>query len=172
MTGTYQGNTPVVEAAAFVAANATLLGRVSLGRESSVWYGSVLRGDVESITVGAESNIQDLCVVHGTTGRWSVTIGRQVTVGHRAILHGCTIGDRVLVGMGAIVMDGAIVGEDSLLGAGSLISPGMQIPAGSLVLGSPGRVIRPLRSEERDEIINSAKRYVSLAREHRESGYG
>jgi len=171
MIGVWDGHSPLVEGSGFIAGSATVIGQITLGVDSSVWYGAVLRGDVEPISVGARTNIQDLCVLHGTGGRWSVTLGADVTVGHRAILHGCTIEDRVLVGMGAIVMDGAVVGEGTLIAAGSLVPPGTHVPAGSLWMGSPGKVVRQLRPEERAQILASAKRYVALANKHRNARY-
>ncbi|MED5465391.1 MAG: gamma carbonic anhydrase family protein, partial [Myxococcota bacterium] len=119
------------------------------------------------ITVGARTNIQDLSVVHVTTDQFNTIVGDDVTVGHRVILHGCTLKDRILVGMGSILMDGVVVEEDSLIGAGTLLTPGTHIPAGSLVLGSPGRVVRPLRDGERDEILLSAEHYTAVAERHR-----
>lgn len=152
---------------AFVAENATVLGAVRLGARSSVWYGSVLRGDVGSISVGERTNIQDLSVVHVTTDRYDTVVGNEVTVGHRVILHGCVIEDRVLVGMGAIIMDGAQVGAEAMVGAGALLTPGTEIPAGTLALGAPARVVRSLGPEERRHIRESAAHYVDLAAMHR-----
>ena len=163
----YDGTSPVVGKDVFVASSATVLGSVALGDHASVWYGSVLRGDVGSITVGARTNIQDLSVIHVTTDQFNTIVGDDVTVGHRVILHGCTLKDRILVGMGSILMDGVVVEENSLIGAGTLLTPGTHIPAGSLVLGSPGRVVRPLRDNERDEILRSAEHYTAVAERHR-----
>jgi carbonic anhydrase/acetyltransferase-like protein (isoleucine patch superfamily) len=163
----YDGTSPTLESDVFVAPNATVLGAVALGAHASVWYGAVLRGDVGSITVGARTNIQDLSVVHVTTDQFNTVLGDDVTVGHRVILHGCTLRDRILVGMGSILMDGVVVEEDSLIGAGTLLTPGTHIPSGSLVLGSPGRVVRPLRDDERDEIRRSAEHYIAVAARHR-----
>ena len=163
----YDGVSPALGRDVFVAPNATVLGSVALGDNASVWYGAVLRGDVGSITVGARTNIQDLSVVHVTTDQFNTVLGDDVTVGHRVILHGCTLRDRILVGMGSILMDGVVVEEDSLIGAGTLLTPGTHIPSGSLVLGSPGRVVRPLRDDERDEIRRSAEHYIAVAARHR-----
>jgi len=169
----FGGVAPALEGEVFVAPSATVLGDVRLGAGASVWYGSVVRGDVGRIAIGARTNIQDLSVVHVTTGSFDTHIGAEVTVGHRVILHGCTIHDRVLVGMGAVVMDGAEVGSYSIIGAGALVTPGASIPEGSLVLGSPGRVVRSLTEAERDDIEAHAERYVTLAARHwREIGGG
>lgn len=166
MITTYQGNAPELGRDVFVAASADVMGRVTLGDEASVWYGCVLRGDVGSIRIGARTNIQDLSVVHVTTGTFDTTIGDDVTVGHRAILHGCTVHDLALIGMGAILLDGSVVESECIIGAGALVSPGTRIPRGSLALGSPARVIRPLKPAELENLRASAAHYVSVAREH------
>lgn len=145
------------------------MGDVHLGDGANVWYGSVLRGDVMPIRVGARTNIQDLTVVHVTSGEYPTHIGHDVTVGHRAIIHGCTVGDFCLIGMGAILLDGAEIGDYSLIGAGAVVTPGTKIPPGSLVLGSPGRVVRQVSDEEREGFVDSARHYVELARRHRAS---
>lgn len=151
--------------AAFVASNSTIIGKISTGLDIGVWYGAVVRADKDQITIGARSNIQDNCVVHTSAGH-PVSIGEDVSVGHGAILHGCIIKDRVLVGMGAIVLNGAVVGEESIIGAGALVSEGKQIPPRSLVIGVPGKVIRQISDEELDGILKNASSYVDLAREH------
>lgn len=162
----YQGVAPRLGRDVFVADGATVLGRVGLGDGASVWYGCVLRGDVGSIEVGARTNVQDLSVVHVTGGKFDTRIGADVTVGHRAILHGCTVEDLVLVGMGAILLDGVHVERECLIGAGAVVTPGTRIPRGSLALGSPARVVRALRSEELQQIRDSGAHYVALARTH------
>ncbi|HLT31807.1 MAG TPA: gamma carbonic anhydrase family protein [Myxococcaceae bacterium] len=162
----FKGIRPTLGPGAWVAGSAEVIGDVVLGEGASVWYQSVLRGDVQPIRIGARTNIQDLSVVHVTSFTHPTTVGEDVTVGHRAILHGCTLGDRVLVGMGAIVMDGVVVGDDCIIGAGALLTPGTQVPPGSMVLGSPGRVKRPLTDEERQFLGLSAAHYVELARKH------
>jgi carbonic anhydrase/acetyltransferase-like protein (isoleucine patch superfamily) len=144
--------------------SAQLIGDVQVGEQSSVWFNSVLRGDVHRIRVGRRSNIQDLCVVHVLTELSPTEIGDDVTVGHRVVLHGCRLGNRVLVGMGAVVMDNVEVGDDCLIAAGALVSPGTRIPAGSLALGSPARIKRPLTEGERAGLLHSATNYVELAR--------
>jgi carbonic anhydrase/acetyltransferase-like protein (isoleucine patch superfamily) len=164
----FQRFTPEVHATAFVEETACVIGEVRLAAGVSVWFQAVLRGDVGPIVVGERTNIQDGCVVHCTRGKFVTTIGADVTVGHRAILHGCTIADRVLVGMGAIVMDGVAVGEDVLIAAGALVSPGTKVPPRSLVIGSPARVKRPLTDAEVEQIRRSAASYIEYARLHRE----
>jgi len=159
--------TPNIAKNAFVAPGAVVIGAVELGAHSSVWYQSVLRADIQRIIVGEGSNIQDGAVIHLASDR-ATTVGSYVTVGHRAMLHACEIGDEVLVGMGAIVMDGAVVGARSIIGAGTLIPPGKIIPPGSLVVGSPGRVVRNLSGDEQKAIRGWAEKYIAVAREHRE----
>jgi len=168
----FEGHAPALADGVFVAPDATVLGQVTLGAGASVWYGCVLRGDVGRITVGPRTNIQDLSVIHVTTDEWDTHVGADVTVGHRVILHGCTVGDRVLVGMGAIVLDGVEIGDECLVGAGSLVTPGTRVPAGSLVLGAPGKVVRPLSAHERKAFIEQAQHYVELAERHRRLGRG
>lgn len=159
----FLGAKPAIAATAFVAPNATVVGAVTLGEQSSVWFGATLRGDINAIEVGARSNIQDGAVVH-VADAFGTRIGELVTVGHGAIVHACTIEDEVLVGMGAIVMDGAHVGARSIIGAGALVTGGTQIPAGSLVLGSPARVVRILSPQEQGAIQEWALRYITLSR--------
>jgi len=152
-----------IHASAFIAPNATVLGNVTLGADASVWYGCVVRGDSEAIEIGAETNIQDLTVVHVTGGLHATTIGDRVTVGHRAILHGCTVHDRCLVGMGAIVLDGAVVGPGAIVAAGAVVPPGATIPPGQLAMGTPAHAVRPVTPAEDASIDESAAKYVELA---------
>jgi carbonic anhydrase/acetyltransferase-like protein (isoleucine patch superfamily) len=166
----FRGAQPAIDASAFVAASAVVIGDVVIGAKSSVWFHAVVRGDVFPIRIGARTNLQDHVVVHVVGGRIATTVGDDVTVGHRAILHGCTIGNRVLVGMGAILLDGVEVGDDCLIGAGTLVTPGMKIEAGRLVLGNPGRVVRALNDEERAHLVQSAAGYVGYAAEYRAAG--
>ena len=155
-----------VGADVFLAPNATILGDVTLGDRVGIWFGAVVRADRDRIAIGADSNVQDNCVVHCSPGH-PVTIGREVSVGHGAVLHGCTIGDRVLVGMGAIVLNGAVVGEDSLIGAGALVTEGAQIPPNSVVIGVPGKVVKQTTEEQRAKIRQNAATYVELAGRYR-----
>jgi carbonic anhydrase/acetyltransferase-like protein (isoleucine patch superfamily) len=163
----FRGVTPVVDATAWIVAEATVIGDVVIGPASSVWFYTVIRGDVFPIRIGARTNVQDHVTVHVTGGRYPTTIGDDVTVGHRAVLHGCTIGDRTLVGIGAIVLDGAEIGADCLIGAGALVTPRMVVPSGHLVLGSPAKITRALREDERAHITQSAANYARYAAEYR-----
>ena len=150
---------PRVDPSAFVAGNAVIVGDVAVGRESSIWFGAVVRGDVGAIRIGRRTNIQDLCVLH-VDSDFDLTVGDEVTVGHRAILHGCRIGHRVLVGMGAIVLNGAEVAEECIIGAGAVVTEGAKIPPRSLVLGVPGRVVRGLDASELERIRAASDVYV------------
>ena len=161
------GHEPVVGKDVFVAQNATVVGQVTLGEQASIWYGTVVRGDVGTIKVGARSNVQDNSVIHITGGFFDTAIGDDVTIGHRAIIHGCTIENNVLIGMGAIIMDGAHIEERVLVGAGALVPPGMRVPSGHLVVGSPAKVVRPLKEKELQLIEYSASHYVEVAGVHR-----
>ena len=146
----------------FVAANATVIGNVRLLPEASVWFNCVLRGDNEPIEVGAGSNVQDGCVLHTDPG-FPLTIGTHVTVGHKVMLHGCTIGDNSLIGIGSIILNGATIGAKCLVGAHSLVTEGKSFPDGSLILGSPARVVRELTAEEIAGLTESARHYVANA---------
>lgn len=150
--------TPKISARAFVAPGATVLGDVTVHEGACVLYGAVVRGDNEPITIGRGSNIQDGCILHMDPGH-PVTVGEGCTVGHGAILHGCTIGDNTLVGMGATILDGAVIGRDCLVGAGALVTSNVHIPDGSMVLGAPAKVVRPLRAEEIEANRQSALHY-------------
>jgi carbonic anhydrase/acetyltransferase-like protein (isoleucine patch superfamily) len=163
--GRHLGKLPDLARAAFVAANATVVGDVVLGRNSSVFYGAVLRGDINEIRVGEATNIQDNAVVHLADGL-GAHIGAWCTVGHGAIVHACRIGDECLVGMGATVLDGARIGAQSIIGANSLVPQGFSCPPGSLVYGSPARVVRPLTRRERGGLRAWARKYVGVARAH------
>lgn len=149
----------------FIAPNATVLGDVTLGHETSIWYGAVVRADKDRIVIGDRSNIQDNAVLHTSSGH-PVLIGTNVSVGHGAILHGCRISDRVLVGMGAIVLNGAEIGEDTLLGAGTVVTEGTKIPPGSVIVGVPGKLIKQVSEEQRKHIVMNARNYWDLARSY------
>lgn len=161
--------TPQIDETCFIASGAVVVGDVYMGEDSSLWYNSVLRGDVFHIRIGRRTNIQDLCMGHVTSGTHALIVGDEVTVGHRAVLHGCTIENRVLIGIGAVVMDGAHIGAESLIAAGSVVTPNTRIPAGTLAMGTPARVRRELSKKERDDLVASAEHYVQLAKKHRES---
>jgi carbonic anhydrase/acetyltransferase-like protein (isoleucine patch superfamily) len=147
-----------------------VIGDVEIGPDSSLWYGTVVRGDVHEIRIGARTNLQDQCVVHVTRGRFATHIGDEVTVGHRAVVHGCTVEEGALIGIAAVVLDGARVGAEALVGAGALVPPGMQVPERSLVLGVPARVVRSLSADERELQRQRALEYVETARGHASAG--
>ena len=147
----------------FIAETAVLIGDLKIGARSSVWYGVVLRGDVHYIRIGEEVSVQDNTVIHVTSGRHATVVGDRVTIGHSVVLHGCTIGDQSLIGMGAVIMDRAIVGNNCVVGAGALVTPGTEIPDGHLALGSPAKVSRRLTDEELQWISSSSTHYVELS---------
>jgi len=153
----------------WVAPNATLIGRVRLAKGASIWFGSVLRGDVGAIRVGARSNIQDLSMLHMSLGISNTVIGEDVTVGHNVIIHGAIIGDGALIGMGAILLDNCEIGEEALIAAGAVVTAGTKIPPRSLVVGQPARVVRELQASEAQQGRVLAARYVEVAKSHRES---
>ncbi len=166
----YGGKAPRVAASAFLAEGSVVVGDVEIGDGSSIWFGTVVRGDVNHVRIGARTNVQDQSVVHVTSRTHPTVIGDDVTVGHRAVLHGCTVNDRCLVGIGAIVLDGAVVGPDAMVGAGALVPPGMVVPPGKLVLGAPAKVRRDLTPEEISSLKTSAASYVGYAARHRGEG--
>ncbi len=154
---------------AFVARNATVIGTVTVGKDASIWFGAVVRGDMAEIIIGDGSNIQDNAVVHVDFGKPSI-IGNGVTVGHGAIIHGAVIKDNVLIGMGSILLNGAVIGENSVIGAGTVVTEGFEVHPNSLVLGVPGKIIRQLKSEEVERIKEAARVYVEYAREYKNEG--
>jgi carbonic anhydrase/acetyltransferase-like protein (isoleucine patch superfamily) len=158
---------PTIHSSAWVVPGATVLGDVILGEESSVWYGAVLRGDINRIIIGPRSNVQDNAVVHVDTN-YPTTVGELVTIGHSAVMHACKIDNEVLVGMGAIILDDVEVGARSIIGANALVTLGMKIPPGSLVLGSPAKIRRQLAIDEQKDIARWAWSYVETAKEFRE----
>ena len=160
------GTAPDIDTTAWVAPGAHVMGQVTLGAGASVWFGAVLRGDNEAIVVGAGTNIQENSVLHTDWG-YPLTIGANCTIGHKAMLHGCTIGDGTLIGMGATILNGAVIGHGCLIGAGSLITEGKVIPDGSLVLGAPGRVVRELDGAARERLLASAAGYARNANRFR-----
>ena len=147
----------------WIAPGSAVIGRVRLGEDTGIWFGAVLRGDTEAIVVGAGSNVQDGAVLHTDAG-FPLTIGAGCTIGHRAILHGCRIGDNTLIGMGATVLNGAVIGNNCLIGAGALVTEGKTIPDNSLVIGAPGKVIRPIDAEGEARLRASAAHYVANAK--------
>jgi carbonic anhydrase/acetyltransferase-like protein (isoleucine patch superfamily) len=168
----FQGIEPRIAASAYVDATAVVIGDVTIGEDASLWPMVVARGDVNSIEIGARTNIQDGCILHVShdsefaPGGFPLSIGSDITVGHQVILHGCRIEDSCLVGMGATVMDGAILRSGVLLGAGSLVPPGQELAGGYLWVGSPARRVRPLRDQERAFLVYSPKHYVELKNQH------
>ena len=162
------GVAPQVSASAWVADSAQVIGRVALAQDASVWFGVVIRGDTETISVGKGSNIQDMSVLHADVGS-PLTVGEGVTVGHKVMLHGCTIGDNSLIGIGAVVLNGAKIGKNCLVGAGSLVTEGKEFADGSLIVGSPARVVRQLSPEQIEGLRLSAQHYVNNANLYRTS---
>src|SRR5580765_3658372 len=151
---------PKIHPSVHMSPDVTVVGDVEIGEQSSVWFGSVVRGDVHSIRIGKRTNLQDHTIVHVTNGKFSTTIEDDVTIGHRVTLHGCHVKSRVLVGIGAILLDGVVVESDSMIAAGSLLTPGTHIPPGVLAMGVPARVVRDLSEEERKYILKSSKNYI------------
>lgn len=159
---TFLKKSPVRGQGVYIARTAVVIGDVTLGDQSSVWYGAVLRGDINRIVVGHHSNIQDNAVLH-LADDYACIVGNYVTVGHSAIVHACTVGNECLIGMGATILDGSVIGEQSIIGANALVTQGTQIPPGSLVLGSPAKVVRALPPEERQKLRYWAEKYVENA---------
>ena len=164
MIRSYKGISPMIHETCYVDETAQIIGDVTLGEHSSVWMNAVVRGDVHHIRIGANSNIQDNCVLHGMLNQWPVEIGDWVTVGHNVTLHGCVVGDRCLIGMGAIILNEAVIGEDSIVGAGALVTQGKAFPPRSMILGSPAKAVRPLTDAEVAGLKAHAEAYVELAR--------
>lgn len=169
----FRGTEPILKRNAWIATGATVIGDTTMGEDSAIWFGCVVRGDVHRIEIGDRSNIQDLSMVHVTHYKKEdksdgnpTIIGNDVTVGHRVMLHGCTIEDACLIGMSATILDGAVIGKESIVGAGSLVTKNKVFPPRSLIMGSPAKVVRELNEAEIEELYNSAKRYVSFKNEY------
>ena len=162
------GMTPQVDATAWIADSAQVMGNVTIGPDASVWFGCVLRGDTESMSIGEGSNIQDLTVMHADLGL-PLTIGKHVTVGHKVMLHGCTIGDESLIGIGAVVLNGAVIGKNCLVGAGALVTEGKEFPDGCMIIGSPAKAVRQLSPEQIQDFKLSAQHYIENARRFKTS---
>ncbi len=160
---------PKLHPSVWVAPGAAVIGDVEIGQDSSVFYGAVLRGDVECIRIGERTNIQDQATLHVTEGRYSTWLGDEITVGHRAVVHGCRVGNGALIGIGAIVLDGAEVGENALIGAGAVVTPGTVIESGMLAVGMPAKMIRRLEQDEIELQRERTLRYVETARKHADS---
>lgn len=167
----FRGREPVVHPSVFIADGVRIVGDVEIGRDCSVWFNSVIRGDVNAIRIGERTNIQDLCMLHVTYRRHSLTVGSNVTVGHSAVLHGATIHDYTLIGMGAKVLDRCVVNSYALVAAGAVLPEGFVVPEGTLVAGVPARVVRDLREEEREAIARSAQNYIDYVAMYRTDGY-
>jgi carbonic anhydrase/acetyltransferase-like protein (isoleucine patch superfamily) len=163
----FKGVTPQIHPSCFIEASAQIIGDVEIGEDSSIWFNTVVRGDVNVIRIGRRTNIQDLSMVHVLKDKYATHIGDEVTVGHHVVLHGCRVGNRVLVGMGAVLMDDVEVGDDCIVAAGALLSPGTRIPSGHLALGSPAKVKRPITPDERAWLTQSAANYVGYAAEYK-----
>ena len=161
-----EGVAPQIAESAWIADSAQVMGDVQLGADASVWFGTVVRGDTAHITIGEGTNVQDASVLHADEGM-PLTIGRHVTVGHQVMLHGCTIGDESLIGIGAIVLNGAKIGKNCLVGAGALVTEGKEFPDGSMIIGSPARVVRQLTPEQIEGLRRSAQHYLHNARRFR-----
>ena len=160
------GQVPQVAESAWVADSAQVIGAVTLGPDASVWFGTVVRGDTEHITIGAGSNIQDASVLHADHGM-PLVVGERVTVGHQVMLHGCTVGDESLIGIGAVILNGAKIGRNCLVGAGALVTEGKEFPDGSMILGSPAKVVRQLTPEQIEGLRRSAQHYIDNAQRFR-----
>ncbi len=164
----YRDVWPRIDPSTFIAENATLIGDVLVGSDVSIWYGVTIRGDVNNITIGSRTNIQDGTVIHVSSYTQGTYVGEDVTVGHMALLHACTVGNRVLVGMQACIMDDAQIGDDVIIAAGALVTPGKVIPAGQLWAGRPARYVRDLTADDMHMIKISAEKYVQLAQEYKD----
>lgn len=162
----YLEHQPSIGERVFIAESAWVIGRASLGDDASVWFGTVIRADVNSIRIGARTNIQDNCTIHVTRDRFETILANEVTVGHGAILHGCVVEEGCLIGIGSRVLDGSVIGAQSLVGAGALVTPGTRVPAGSLVLGAPARVVRSLDENERADLAHFWQNYIEYKTEY------
>lgn len=162
----YKGILPSLGENVYIEESARVIGDVEIGRDSSIWFNAVVRGDVHYIRIGERTNVQDNSTLHVTKDIYPLIIGSDVTIGHNVILHGCTVKDRCLIGMGAIILDNAEVGEDCVIGAGTLVKEGTVIPPGSLVVGVPGRIARDVRPEEKARILRSAQNYIEYAKNY------
>jgi carbonic anhydrase/acetyltransferase-like protein (isoleucine patch superfamily) len=170
MIKAYLGKLPVVHADAWVADEAVVIGDVEIAADASVWFHTVVRGDVACVRIGARTNVQDHCTIHVTRDAKPTILHDDVTVGHRAVLHGCEVASGALIGIGAVVLDDAVVEEGALVGAMSLVTPGMRVPAGQLVMGQPARVVRAVKDAERRWMAETVVNYVGYARDYKRGG--
>ena len=166
MIKSFNNKSPIIPRSCYISESANLVGDIKLGENVSVWFGSVVRGDMHYIRIGDDTNIQDNSVIHVTTKISPTIIGNQVTVGHNAIIHGAIVKDRCLIGMGSIIMDESIIGEGSIVAAGTLIPPNKIIPPKSLVMGSPYKIIRETTSKELEMIIESSEHYINFSKKY------
>ena len=165
----YKGIWPQIDPLVFLAPDSTVIGDVVIREKSSIWFQTVVRGDVNYIRIGKRTNVQDTCVLHVTSDDFPLHIGDTITIGHHATVHGCTVGSNSLIGIGAIILDGAKIGESSLVAAGSLVTPGTEFPPGSLIMGAPAKVKKELSKEEREKIVWTAEHYIELADTYRKA---
>ena len=163
----FRSKSPIIPDSCYISESVDLIGDVTLGENVSLWFGTIVRGDMHFITIGNRSNIQDNSVIHVTTDVSPTRIGDEVTVGHNAIIHGATIEDRCLIGMGAIIMDDVVIGEGSIVGAGAVVPPNMIIPPRSLVVGLPAKIVRQTSDEELEMIIERAQHYIDFSQEYK-----
>lgn len=164
---TYKGITPDIHPSAFICEGVRIIGDVEIGRDCSVWYNTVIRGDVHYIRIGEKTNIQDLCMLHVTNGKFPLNIGNEITIGHSVTIHGSTIKDRCLIGIGAMILDGSVVSSYSLVAAGTVVREGFTVPEGVLIAGVPGKIIRDLKPEEIEKITHSAVNYCAYTDDYR-----
>ena len=167
---TWRGISPTIDPTAWIAPRATIIGDVEIGPGASVWFGTIVRGDVNFIRIGAGTNIQDGSVVHVTTRKFGTLIGDDVLIGHMAMIHGCTIEDGAFIGMKACVMDGVVVERGAMVAAGALVTPGKRVKTGEVWAGSPAKLLRPISDDERANMRDAPKRYAALAAEYKSSG--
>lgn len=170
MNLSFKGIQPTIDSSVYIAPGAVIIGDVVIGRESSIWFGTIVRADVNYIRIGAQTNIQDQCVLHVTGGTYPLHIGNRITVGHRAIIHGCTVEDGCLIGMGAVLLDGCHVGDEAIVAAGSVVAEGSRIPPRTLAMGAPAEPRREVTEKELERARHSSSHYIELAyiyrREH------
>jgi carbonic anhydrase/acetyltransferase-like protein (isoleucine patch superfamily) len=158
----YNGKKPRIDPSAYIADRTDIIGDVTIGKDSSIWYGVVLRGDMHYIKIGKNTSVQDNSVMHGTATKYPTVVGNNVSIGHGAIVHGCTIGNNCLIGMGSIILEGAVIGDWCIIGAGAVVTEGAVIPSGSIVLGVPGKIVRRVTEDHRTRITRNWKNYVTL----------
>lgn len=168
----FGGKSPRIAPGVFIADGAQVIGDVEIGAGSSIWFNTVVRGDVEKIRIGARTNVQDLSCIHVASSGWGTTVGDETTIGHRVVLHGCKVGDHCLIGIGAVVLDGAEIGDEAMVGANALVTSGTRIPPRMLVLGTPARVVRPLTDAELAFLRDNAANYVGYANLYGAKGGG